>query len=366
MNQLRTHNSDVKIEEMEPPFFSIIVPVYNVALYLRACLDSILAQTFANWECICVDDGSTDDSGAILDEYAARDARFHVIHQRNHGVSVARNRALDTMQGEWQWCVDGDDAIRLDALAWLYNALKQYPQVDSIAFNFCSGVDLMAVRWTDLPPITSLTPSIRATSSSLRTYRQAVYSTILRKSALRFEPYVIGEDALFQVTAYWSHRQRLIAEVELYFYREREGSVVHSEVSFQKVHDLLSTDLQILRCLLAHASQWCAKDMDEFLRWKRDFVWFTFQTWFYQLPSRETKQLIPLWCQVQAVQFTLRKENLWRRFVWSVIYRTQSPFACKILIFWPKVLQRCLRDVLDRLGLLERCQVLRSSFQRRG
>ena len=89
--------------------FSIIVPVYNVAPYLRACLDSVVAQTFADWECICVDDGSTDGSGAILDEYAKRDARFRVIHQANAGVSAARNAGIDLATGEWVTFLDADD-----------------------------------------------------------------------------------------------------------------------------------------------------------------------------------------------------------------------------------------------------------------
>lgn len=97
-------------------FFSIIIPVYNVAPYLRECLDSVLAQTFTDWEAICVDDGSTDGSGAILDEYAAKDKRFRVIHQKNAGVSVARNVALDSIRGEWFLFLDGDDLLRNDAL----------------------------------------------------------------------------------------------------------------------------------------------------------------------------------------------------------------------------------------------------------
>ena len=79
--------------------FSIIIPVYNVAQYLRECLDSVLAQTFTDWEAICVDDGSTDGSGAILDEYAAKDWRFRVIHQDNAGVGFARNVALNVARG---------------------------------------------------------------------------------------------------------------------------------------------------------------------------------------------------------------------------------------------------------------------------
>lgn len=81
------------------PFSSIIIPVYNVAPYLRECLDSVLAQTLGDWECICVDDGSTDGSGAILDEYAAMETRFRVIHQANAGVAGARNRGLNAARG---------------------------------------------------------------------------------------------------------------------------------------------------------------------------------------------------------------------------------------------------------------------------
>ena len=92
------------------PFFSIIIPVYNVAPYLRECLDSLLAQTFADWEAICVDDGSIDGSGAILDEYAARDRRFMVIHQTNAGVSAARNAGIDAARGKYVTFLDGDDA----------------------------------------------------------------------------------------------------------------------------------------------------------------------------------------------------------------------------------------------------------------
>ena len=90
---------------------SIIVPVYNVAPYLRDCLESILGQTFVDWECICVDDGSTDGSAAILEEYAAADSRIRVIHQANKGVSAARNVAIDVTRGEWLGFLDADDTI---------------------------------------------------------------------------------------------------------------------------------------------------------------------------------------------------------------------------------------------------------------
>ena len=98
------------------PEISIIIPIYNVAPYLRECLDSVIAQTFEDWEAICVDDGSTDGSGAILDEYAAKDRRFKAVHQKNAGVSVARNKALDLARGKWLSFLDADDFLMPEAL----------------------------------------------------------------------------------------------------------------------------------------------------------------------------------------------------------------------------------------------------------
>lgn len=98
------------------PQISIIVPVYKVEQYLHKCLDSILAQTFTDWECILIDDGSPDNSGAICDEYAQQDSRFRVIHQENKGSAEARNVGLDAARGEWIAFVDSDDWAEPDYL----------------------------------------------------------------------------------------------------------------------------------------------------------------------------------------------------------------------------------------------------------
>ena len=83
-----------------PPLFSIIIPVYRSGPFLRDCLDSIRNQTLTDWECICINDGSPDDSGAILDEYARKDARFTAIHQDNRGVSEGK---LDRLCGRGRY-----------------------------------------------------------------------------------------------------------------------------------------------------------------------------------------------------------------------------------------------------------------------
>lgn len=133
------YNSTQTISTQTPkqsPRFSIIIPVYNVAPYLRECLDSVLAQTFTDWEAICVDDGSTDGSGAILDEYAAKDNRFRVIHQKNAGVSSARNVALDMARGVWLEFLDADDFIESEALSRFF----AIPDKADVVFFGCVNI----------------------------------------------------------------------------------------------------------------------------------------------------------------------------------------------------------------------------------
>lgn len=98
------------------PLVSIIIPVYKVEEYLPRCLESILAQTYPHWEALCIDDGSPDRCGEILDAYAARDSRFRVLHQENGGVSAARNAGLDMMRGEYLTMVDADDSVEPEML----------------------------------------------------------------------------------------------------------------------------------------------------------------------------------------------------------------------------------------------------------
>ena len=94
---------------METPRVSVIIPVYNAEKYLRGCIDSVLGQSLRELEVICVDDGSTDGSAAILKEYAEKDSRVHVLHQENKGAGAARNLGIDAARGEFAAFIDADD-----------------------------------------------------------------------------------------------------------------------------------------------------------------------------------------------------------------------------------------------------------------
>lgn len=117
------------------PKISVIVPVYNVEQYLPRCIDSILAQTFTDFELLLIDDGSKDKSGAICDAYARKDPRIRVFHKPNGGVSSARNMGLDNAKGEWIAFVDSDDWVNEDFLA---NFVEIDSGEDLLSQGFCS------------------------------------------------------------------------------------------------------------------------------------------------------------------------------------------------------------------------------------
>lgn len=114
------------------PKVSLIVPVYKAEAYIRECLNSICQQTFIDWECLLIDDGSPDNSGVICDEYALKDDRFKVFHKPNGGVSSARNLGLDKACGEWVTFIDSDDFISSTFIEGLYSPIARGEQVDFV------------------------------------------------------------------------------------------------------------------------------------------------------------------------------------------------------------------------------------------
>ena len=158
------------------PIVSIIVPVYNVEAYLQRCVDSILAQTFTDFELILVDDGSTDSSPAICDTYAARDARVIVIHKKNGGVSSARNEALDIIQGEYVAFCDSDDYWEANLIECTLGAMYA-AQADCVHFGYythrSSGVT---------SPIRACIPTVRAPDNQSYPDRSPNYSNRFQTS----------------------------------------------------------------------------------------------------------------------------------------------------------------------------------------
>ncbi len=120
------------------PKISVIVPVFKVESYLRDCIESIISQTFTDWELLLVDDGSPDSSPIICDKYAEKDERIKVIHKLNGGVSSARNAGIDHAKGEWVTFIDADDYILPTFLDGLYHPLKLGEKVEFIHGGCCN------------------------------------------------------------------------------------------------------------------------------------------------------------------------------------------------------------------------------------
>lgn len=233
--------------------FSVIIPVYNIAPYLRECLDSVLVPCRGvegvDVEAVCVDDGSTDGSGAILDEYAAKDARVKVIHQPNQGVSVARNHALDIATGDWVFCLDGDDLMRPDFLAKIARRLQEVGDCNvDIVITQCEFEDGM--RGEGLPRECEVLET-----ADLMSIRKPYYMTctelitdklfrrnMLNKNGIRFIPKIrISEDNVFTRMALASSRKVLMAtDIDCAWFRARSGSAVHT-MSTDKYLDNLRT-----------------------------------------------------------------------------------------------------------------------------
>lgn len=224
INDIQSPNADALAART--PFVSIVVPVYNVAPYLRECLDSVLAQTFTDWECLCVNDGSTDGSGAILDEYAQKDSRFRVFHQANAGVSAARNLGLDNAKGEWVLFLDSDDLFANTCLDSISKHLTD--EIDWLSFN-AQTMDAKGTIIADCRP-RKVWKLSREDFSNYTIDLNVVWGNCFRRSwldgcKLRFDVDLsVAEDSLFMSMGL-IHAQKVkhLGDVIGYFYRLPEG-----------------------------------------------------------------------------------------------------------------------------------------------
>ena len=116
-------------------FFSVIVPIYNIEKYIKRCIDSVLSQTFDDFELILVDDGSPDNCPKICDEYAEKDHRIKVVHKENGGLVSARQAGISIAKGDYVFNLDGDDAITSDALMSAYNIILD-TKADMVSFSY--------------------------------------------------------------------------------------------------------------------------------------------------------------------------------------------------------------------------------------
>lgn len=226
---------------MSEPIISIIVPVYNVDRYLSVCLDSIKAQTFKDWECILIDDGSTDSSPLICDRYAAEDARFKVIHRPNGGVSSARNAGLETSAGDYLGFVDADDWVDPEMFELLYRLITEHnADIAQVGcFKEYKG-RRQTKRYVSKTEIMDGLEAIRKINfDRLPNY---VCNKLHRRSIITcsFPEGRTFED-MFVYGRWLRNVGRMVVDpTPLYHYRMRKGSIIHTDVAKNRYDYFLS------------------------------------------------------------------------------------------------------------------------------
>ena len=208
---------------------SIIVPVYNCAKYLPQCIESILAQTYTNLQIILIDDGSADSSGQICDEYAQKDTRIVVIHQKNAGVSAARNVGLHVAKGEYIGFVDGDDYIASDMYEYLYGLIQKYNTPISVC-NFFKLTDHCEVA----SPVTTegaILTTNQALSSLIKQLFMCnkLFSHQLLENITFSTDISYGEDMLVLLEVFQRAKQIIYGSKPCYYYRQHKSSATCSQ-----------------------------------------------------------------------------------------------------------------------------------------
>lgn len=213
------------------PQVSVIVPVYNVERYLPRCIDSILAQTYTDFELLLVDDGSPDGCGRICDEYAKKDRRIRVFHKKNGGQSDARNYGLDHMQGNYVTFVDSDDYVGENYLSILMEMITE-GETDFSVLSFEQVYDLESIQFNDKDERhyydgsemyrIMVVGKITGTTVCGKLFRKELFDSIRFPVGKVYEdtdtiPYLVKREGSY---SYSTSRQ--------YFYLQRPGSTMNS------------------------------------------------------------------------------------------------------------------------------------------
>ena len=224
------------------PLISVIVPVYDVERYLCECIDSILTQSYRNLEVILVNDGSSDNSGNICDEYMKQDNRVKVIHKQNGGLSVARNAGIEIAKGELIHFIDSDDWIEADMLELLYNNLMEHNAEISCCGYYLSYIneninafvcDELLVFNSEQGLENSLLRNVPWISSCSKLYKKEIFETI------RFPLSKRSED-IFIIAEVMSNANVIVYDITpKYYYRQRKNSISKQDAYNKDIMDFI-------------------------------------------------------------------------------------------------------------------------------
>ncbi len=266
------------------PLISVIMPVYDVEAYLPQAISSVLAQRMADFELILVDDGSPDRCGALCDEAAAQDKRIRVLHQRNRGLSAARNAGIDLARGQWLFFVDSDDFLHPDCLQALYVS-AQDAQADIALCGVCktdaTGVPLER-QWPRLASQTlSQQDALRAVSNPHflvawnKLYRREIFAT------LRYPEGHLNEDDFLAVSLYATATRVVTVSDCYYYYRQTPGSIMKCRKTLRHLDEAAA----FAHCI----EQLCALHVPDAIAQLESYQYYAIQNVWQALSAAERK-----------------------------------------------------------------------------
>lgn len=235
------------------PTISIIVPVYNVEKYLQKCVDSILAQTFKDFEVLLIDDGSKDGSGMLCDEIATTDSRIKVIHKENGGLSSARNCGIDNATGKYIAFCDSDDYIDPDMYEFLLNNLeKEDADVSMCELYHCYSGKETYKHPADFYEVADAVRAIYIVMESRITSVTAInklYKRELFEDGLRYVEGITAEDGRIIVDLLAKCKKVVISNAQKYYYFHRAGSITTKPLN-ERDYDVIDVyEYNRKRCL---------------------------------------------------------------------------------------------------------------------
>ncbi len=274
---------------------SIIIPVYNVEKYLARCLDSVLGQTFQNWEAICINDGSPDNSIEILNNYAKKDSRFKIIDQKNGGISKARNAGIQKVTGDYILFLDSDDFIhpqtmeiahkfaeknKTDIVSFKMNkfyrlrlkirhALKQNTE-NIEPFNFRKKYNLSKIKSFATNDVFSYVTERSDRRKRFQIKHCYVVQNMYKKeliSDIKFEPNVIMEDAIWWPYVLLNVKSATIINTPLYYYIPQLNSIMASTKNLKMLTSLCQNMYKVFVQYTKKATP------KQFNVWETEFMW---------------------------------------------------------------------------------------------
>lgn len=252
---------------MTSPKISVIVPVYKAEKYISQCIDSILQQSFTDFELLLIDDGSPDNSGKICDNYAIKDSRIRVFHQENKGVSIARNLGLENANGEWITFVDSDDYILPGSLKTLYGySLKENTEI--IIANSYTDINNKLIKKTFFNYSINESLKLKVVHNALWGY--LIRNSIIKKTKARFiEGLAYSEDCIFIHDIFYESRQILYIKDYIYVYRTNINSACQS-LNYERT---AKNQFEASIILMQHANKYKNNIFiyNSFLSWSKKF-----------------------------------------------------------------------------------------------